>query len=207
MATITTERATSDRWDDVQHALTGGGDGASCQCIWPMLSNKDWNATTTPERTEMFRAEIDAGPPPGIIAYVDGEAAGWIRIGPRPKQARIPRTRMIAASTSEPFDDESVWAVTCFVVRREHRGIGLNGTLLDAAVEFAGESGARVIEGYPVDTGGASQRANDLFHGTLRTFLAAGFEITSEMRPGRTLVARELSLPAQPTPPTDSVEP
>jgi len=193
MATITTELATAPRWGDVQHALTGGGDGASCQCIWPVLTNKEWNATTTPQRTEMFRAEIDEGPPPGIVAYVDGEAAGWIRIGPRTRQARIPRTRIIAAATTEPFDDESVWAITCFVVRREHRGAGLNRILLDAAVEYARGSGARVIEGYPVDTGGEKQRANELFHGTLGTFLAAGFTERAELKPGRTLVALDLA--------------
>ncbi|KQR43188.1 acetyltransferase [Microbacterium sp. Leaf161] len=193
MATITTEVATTARWDDVQHALTGGGDGASCQCIWPMLSNKEWNETTTPQRTEMLRDEIDAGPPPGLIAYVDGDAAGWIRIGPRAKQQRVPRTRMIAAASAEPFDDESVWAVTCFVVRREHRGSGLNLELLRAAVDFARRSGARLIEGYPVDTQGEKKRTNDLFHGMLTTFLAAGFEERAEMKPGRTLVALELS--------------
>lgn len=193
MATITTEMATTARWDDVQHALTGGGDGASCQCLWPVLTNKDWQQTTTPERTEMFREEIDAGPPPGIIAYVDGEAAGWIRIGPRTRQARIPRTRMIAAASTEPFDDESVWAVTCFVVRREHRGTGLNAELLQAAVDYARTSGARLIEGYPVDTRGEKQRSNDLFHGTLGTFLAAGFEERVPLKPGRALVALDLS--------------
>ncbi len=192
MVTITTEVATSARWDDVQHALTGGGDGASCQCIWPMLSNKDWNDTTTPQRTEMLRDEIQAGPPPGLIAYADGEAAGWIRIGPRTTQQRVPRTRMIAAASTEPFDDESVWAVTCFVVRREHRGSGITLELLRAAVDLARRSGARLIEGYPVDTRGEKQRTNDLFHGTLTTFLAAGFEERAEMKPGRTLVALEL---------------
>jgi GNAT superfamily N-acetyltransferase len=193
MVTITTEPATTARWDDVQHALTGGGDGASCQCIWPVLSNKDWNETTTPQRTEMLRNEIETGPPPGIIAYVDGEAAGWIRIGPRTRQARIPRTRIIAAASTEPFDDETVWAVTCFVVRREHRGSGLNLELLRAAVDLARESGARLIEGYPVVTGGEEQRSNDLFHGTLGTFLEAGFTQRSELKPGRALVALELS--------------
>ena len=192
MVTITTEVATTARWDDVQRALTGGGDGASCQCLWPMLSNKDWQQTTTPQRTEMLREEIAEGPPPGLIAYVDGEAAGWIRIGPRTRQARIPRTRMIAAASDEPFDDDSVWAVTCFVVRREHRGSGLNLELLRAAVDFADTAGARVVEGYPVDTRGEKKRTNDLFHGTLGTFLAAGFTERAEMKPGRTLVAREL---------------
>lgn len=194
MVTITTEVATTDRWDDLQHALTGGGDGASCQCIWPVLRNKDWNETTLPQRTEMLRAEIDEGPPPGIIAYVDGDAAGWIRIGPRARQARIPNTRMIAAATTEPLDDESVWAVTCFVVRREYRGKGLNGELLRAAVDYARSSGARLIEGYPVDTDGAKMPSNDLYHGTAHTFLSAGFERSAELKPGRTLVTMHLSV-------------
>lgn len=193
MSTITTEVATSARWDHVQHALTGGGDGASCQCIWPMLSNKDWNQTTTAQRTEMLRDEISAGPPPGIVAYVDGDAAGWIRIGPRTRQLRIPRTRMIAAASTEPFDDGSVWAVTCFVVRREHRGIGLNTALLRAAVDLARDSGARLIEGYPVDTAGERKKTNDLFHGTVSTFRAAGFAVTAELKPGRSLMTMDIS--------------
>ncbi|WP_435745816.1 GNAT family N-acetyltransferase [Microbacterium sp. PMB16] len=191
MPTITTEVATTARWDDVQRALTGGGDGASCQCIWPLLRNKDWNETTTPQRTEMLRAEIDEGPPPGIIAYVDGEAAGWIRLGPRTKQGRLPHTRIIAAATEQPFDDESVWAVTCFVVRREHRGKGLNGELLRAGVDYARESGARLIEGYAVDAA-ENHSVNDLYHGVLSTFLSAGFTKTAELKPGRTLVTMEL---------------
>ena len=193
MVTITTEVATLDRWDDVQHSLTGGGDGRSCQCVWPVLTNKDWNATTTPERERLFKEEIAAGPPPGLVAYVDGEAAGWVRIGPRTAQARLPRTRAIAAATTEPFDDPTVWAVTCFVVRREHRGAGLNAVLLKAAVEYARASGARVIEGYPVDTAGEKQRSNELFHGALSTFLSAGFQEAAPLSSGRALVTLELA--------------
>ncbi|MFS0854407.1 GNAT family N-acetyltransferase [Microbacterium sp. 179-I 3D4 NHS] len=193
MTTITTEVATIARWDDVQHALTGGGDGASCQCIWPMLRDKDWARTTTPQRTEMFKEEVVAGPPPGLVAYVDGVAAGWVRIGPRPRQQRITHTRTILSATAEPLDDDSVWAVTCFVVRREYRGTGLNAELLAAAVDYARGSGARVIEAYPVDTAGEKQSSNDLFHGTLGTFLSAGFRARGELKPGRPLVVLDLA--------------
>ena len=129
---------------------------------------------------------------PGLIVYVDGQAAGWIRIGPRTRQARIPHTRMIAAASPEPLDDDSVWAVTCFVVRREHRGTGLNRELLRAAVDYARDSGARLIEGYPVDTSGTTMPSNELYHGTLSTFLAAGFEQRAPLKPGRALVALDL---------------
>lgn len=192
MATITTERATITRWDDVQHSLSGGGDGRSCQCIWPVVSNKDWQSTDLEQRRQMLHDEISAGPPPGLVAYVDGGAAGWIRIGPRTNQTRILRTRAIAAATDEPLDDPSVWAVTCFVVRREFRGMGLNAQLLRSAVVYARESGARTIEAYPVDTSEGTHHSNDLFHGTLSTFLSHGFQQAQPLTRGRVLVVREL---------------
>jgi GNAT superfamily N-acetyltransferase len=192
MTTITTKAATPAEWDDVQRTLTGGGDGASCQCVWPVLRNKDWNATNKEQRTGMLRDEITTGPPPGIVAYVDGEAAGWIRIGPRTAQARLGYTRAIVAATQEPLDDDSVWAVTCFSVRRDHRGQGLNAALLAAAVDYARTSGARVIEGYPVDTAAMTVSSNELFHGALSTFVAAGFSVVGELRSGRPLVSLEL---------------
>lgn len=193
MVTITTQPATITRWDDVQHSLSGGGDGRSCQCIWPIVRNKVWESTTLDERRDMLHDEIAAGPPPGLVAYVDGEAAGWIRVGPRTVQQRVLHTRAIAAATDEPLDDDSVWAVTCFVVRKEHRGQGLNATLLASALDFARTSGARVIEAYPVDTSSGSHRSNDLYHGTLSTFLAAGFERGPALSARRVLVTRGLA--------------
>ena len=192
MPTITTRIASPERWEDIQHALSGGGDGRSCQCVWPVLPNKDWQNTTLDDRIALFQDEIANGRPPGLIAYVDDEAAGWIRIGPRPAQRRLARTRNIITTTREPLDDERVWAVTCFVVRKEHRGQGLNADLLDAGIHFARDSGARVIEGYPVDTGKTDVRVNDLFHGALSTFLAAGFTTVPGDKPARPLVSLAL---------------
>jgi len=189
MSTISTKAATRAEWEDVQRALTGGGDGASCQCVWPVLRNKDWNATTKEQRVGILRDEITTGPPPGIVAYVDGEAAGWIRIGPRTAQARLAYTRNIVDATQEPLDDGDVWAVTCFSVRRDQRGKGLNAALLAAAIDYARTSGARVVEGYPVDTAAVKVSSNDLFHGALSTFLTAGFSVVGELRAGRPLVS------------------
>lgn len=195
MATITIEPATTDRFDDAQHALTGGGDGASCQCAWWTLTNAEWQASSRDERKQLLHDEIAAGPPPALIAYVDGEAAGWIRVGPRTKQVRLGRTRDFTAVSEEPWDDESVWAVSCFVVRKEHRGQGLNAKLLDAAVDYAREHGARIVEGYPIDPegGGSKKSANELFRGTVSTFANAGFREVGRPKPDRAIVALDLS--------------
>ncbi|MEU1973647.1 GNAT family N-acetyltransferase [Microbacterium sp. NPDC019599] len=194
MPTVTIEPATSDRFDDAQHALTGGGDGRSCQCQWWTLTNAEWQKTSQAERQELLRHEVTAGPPPALIAYVDGEAAGWVRIGPRTSQIRIARTRIINESTREPLEDESVWAVSCFVVRKEHRGSGLTARLLAAAVDFARENGARLIEAYPVDTSESPKKpSNELYYGVLSTFRDAGFVEVARPKPDRVVVALDVT--------------
>ncbi|MFT4230952.1 MAG: GNAT family N-acetyltransferase [Microbacterium sp.] len=193
MPMVTIEPATADRFADAEHALSGGGDGASCQCQWWMLPNKDWERTTRDQREGMLRAELAAEPAPGLIAYVDGEPAAWVRVGPRTAQARLGRTRAFVAHSPEPWDDQGVWAVSCFVVRRAHRGAGLVALLLDAAVAFAREHGARVIEAYPTDTAIAPSRPNDLFVGVLSVFESAGFREVARPKPQRTIVALDLA--------------
>ncbi|WP_456284910.1 GNAT family N-acetyltransferase [Microbacterium sp. JZ101] len=193
MAEITTAPATTAQWYDVQSALTGGGDGRSCQCMWPVLPNKEWQTTSVDERERMLRDEIDAGPPPGLVAYADGRAAGWVRVGPRPAQRRVLRSRIVKSGTQEPLEDDGVWAITCFSIRREHRGQGITRALLDAAVDYARRNGARVLEAYPIDTGsGRETRSNDLYVGALSTFTNAGFEVIAHPTPSRAVVALRL---------------
>ena len=194
MANITIEPATADRFDDAQHALSGGGDGHGCQCQWWMITNAEWQKTSQEQRESLLRDEIEAGPPPALIAYVDGEAAGWVRIGPRTKQVRIGRTRNFTDASQEPWDDESVWSVSCFVVRKEHRQQGLNAKLLDAAIDYARTSGARVIEAYPLDLdAGKKIPVNDLFHGVLSTFEEAGFREVARPKPHLAIVSLDLA--------------
>lgn len=193
MPEITIAAATADRFADAEHALTGGGDGASCWCQWWMMRAKDFEATTNEERHEMLRRDLTAPIPSGLVAYVDGAPAAWVKVSSRPDQPRLALTRNFQRSP-EPFDDRSVWAVTCFAIRREHRGLGLSARLLDAAVDHARSHGARIVEAYPVDTDAAAKTSsNDLYHGALSTFLAAGFVETARPTPTRPIVALTLA--------------
>lgn len=192
MSTITIEPASPDRFDDVELALTGGGDGTGCQCQWWTISNADFQAASTDERERMLRREVADGPPPGLIAYVDGEAAGWVRVGPRAPMVRITRTREIVAATEHPLDDPSVWVISCFSVRREHRGNGLMPALLRAAVAHARESGATVIEGYPLDPTAAKKSSSALYRGTVSAFVDEGFRIVARPKPDRAVVSLDV---------------
>jgi GNAT superfamily N-acetyltransferase len=184
--------ADAARFADAEHALTGGGDGASCWCQWWMVAPKDFDAIPVDERRERLRRDLEHDPASALIAYVDGEAAGWVKIAPRPEQPRLARTRNVALSP-EPMDDPSVWAVTCFVVRKEHRRQGLGRRLLEAAIAHARKHGARLVEGYPIDTSIKRTSPNELYHGALSTFLTAGFTEVARPTPTRPIMSLALA--------------
>ena len=189
-ARITVTPATAAGFDAVEHALTGGGDGASCWCRWLLDTRAAFDASSLEKRRESLRDELASAPvAPALLASIDGEGAGWVRVSPRPAQPGVLRTRIVKTGSEEPGGDPAVWAVTCFVVRREHRGSGVAAALLDAAVRHAVAHGARVIEGYPVDRGERPRTTSaELWHGTVGLFARAGFEETARPTPARAVM-------------------
>jgi GNAT superfamily N-acetyltransferase len=199
MPEITIEPATSSRFDDAESALTGGGDGRACQCQWWTLTSRGFDELSESERKDLLAEEMRSSPVPGLIAYVDGVAAGWVRVGPRTRQPRLSRTRAYASGSIEDWSDPAVWAVSCFSVRKEHRGQGLNSALLSAAVEFARDNGARVVEAYPIDLAARpGTSSNELYHGALSTFLSAGFHEVARPKPHVAVVSLDVSDEARP---------
>ncbi len=188
MVEIAIRPASAGRFAEAEHALTGGGDGPGCWCQWWMLPNTEFAAASDDEKRELLRRDLTAEPASALIAYVDDEPAGWVKVAPRPAQPGLQRTRSIRSSPEAP-DDPTVWAVSCFVVRTEHRRQGLGGALLVAAVAHARAHGARVVEGYPIDTDAKKATSNELFHGALSTFLAAGFVEVARPAPSRPIVS------------------
>lgn len=193
MPTIRIEAATAAPWSDVEQTMTGGGDGASCSCQWFMIPRREFDACSSDDKRTLLRRELkDADTSPALIAYVDDSPAAWVRVGPRPSQPALTRSRIVKAS-DEPIDDTDVWAVTCFVIRREHRGQGLAKALTAAAVDHASAHGARVVEAYPIDTDERKTSNNELFHGSVSLFTAAGFREVARPTSARAVMALDVS--------------
>jgi GNAT superfamily N-acetyltransferase len=181
------EPASAEAFALVEHALTGGGDGGSCWCRFLLGTRSAFDAASRDEKRAALRDELAAAAvAPALVATVDGAGAGWVRVAPRTAQAGVLRTRVVRGGSNEPADAADVWAVTCFVIRREHRGTGLAAALLDAAVAHAEAHGARVIEGYPVDRAARPEASSaELWHGTAGLFARAGFTETARPAPAR----------------------
>jgi GNAT superfamily N-acetyltransferase len=127
-----------------------------------------------------------------VLAYVDGEVAGWCSVAPKSTYRALVNSRTIPH-----VQDDGAWSVVCFVVRPGFRRRGLMHELLDGAVEHAHAMGATALEGYPVDPDGARVDQTSGYVGTVALFEEHGFSrvcLTAGRRGGRPrwLVRREL---------------
>ena len=138
--------ATPERWADVVTLLGGNGD-KGCWCQAPRGRAAGFGKAAPGSRRHALRSQVEHDdPPPGLLAYVDGEVAGWCGFGPRPELPRLVHSRTIPA-----IDDQPVWSIVCFNVRVGYRRQGVASALLDGVVELARRSGAPGVEAYPID--------------------------------------------------------
>jgi len=162
--------ATAERWPDVV-TLLGGNDDKGCWCQAPRGRAGGYGQAVPGTRRKMLRSQIeDDDPPPGLLAYVDGEIAGWCGFGPRPSLPRLARSRTIPK-----IDDLPVWSILCFNVRVGYRRQGVAAALLDGVIELARRSGAPGLEAYPIDPEGGRVNANFGYVGVTPMFEKAGF--------------------------------
>lgn len=175
---------TSETWPALADLFSSGGDARWCWCQFWRKPGSDWTNTTADENRDDLRALVDgAGPAPGLVALDGDRAVGWVGLGPRGAFPRLARSRTLPQL---PGDD--VWAINCFVVARSARRSGVAAALLEAAVAYARDHGAKTLEGYPVDTQGARIAPASVYTGTRAMFERAGFELaapsTSKASPG-----------------------
>lgn len=137
---------TPEIWDDFLEVMGPKGGDAGCFCMWYRLKSSEFGQNEGDRNRRMMKDIVDAGPPPGLIGYRDGIPVGWVQVGPRDQYGRLNRSRV-----TKPLDDRPAWAITCFVIPKAHRRLGVASELLAAAVEYAGQQGAELVEGYPVE--------------------------------------------------------
>jgi GNAT superfamily N-acetyltransferase len=169
VGTIDVVPATRDRWADVVTIMGGNGD-RGCWCQAPRGRAVGYGASKPGARREALHAQLVEEPPPGMLAYVDGEIAGWCGFGPRPNLPRLVRSRTIPK-----VDDLPVWSIVCFLVRVGYRRRGVAAALLDGVIDFARRAGAPGVEAYPIDPEGGRVDVGFGYVGVTPMFEKAGF--------------------------------
>jgi GNAT superfamily N-acetyltransferase len=176
---------TPDRWSDFEALFGANGACAGCWCMWPRMGQTAWMAEKGEGTKKKMRAIVKKGPPPGMLAYAGGEPVGWCGLAPREHYSRLARSKIFA-----PVDDEAVWSITCFFVRRDWRRRGVTAALLKEAVRWVGTQGGRLLEGYPFDTDGDQPDAF-VHYGLMPAFVKAGFREVARRSKHRPIVRRK----------------
>jgi GNAT superfamily N-acetyltransferase len=188
IASVSVVPANEASWADLQTVFGGRGDPHRCQCQrYKMQPGESWASVGTEELALRLREQADSGhpgsgPTAGLIAFLDDEPVGWCAVEPRSSYPRLLlKTRVPWEGRAEDKTDDLVWAVTCFVTRTGFRRRGISYALARAAVDFARNSGARAIEGYPMITSPGQEISwGELHVGSRSIFAAAGFTEVSK---------------------------
>ena len=187
MPELTIVPLTTARVADLATLFDQGGDPEWCWCTYYRVRGRSWSNSTPADNRALLGELADRALAPGLVAYSDGQAVGWVSLGPREDYERLAYSKVLA-----PIDDRPVWSIICFVVGRQSRGQGIAGALLDAAINHARASGATTLEAYPTDTDGGRVPSANLFKGTLSMFVRAGFTVVARRQANATSAPRPI---------------
>jgi len=166
------EPLTSERFEDLARLFMEGGDPKWCWCMYFRTTGPSWSTSTAKQNRENLRALTGRELAPGLVAYQDGEAVGWVSLAPREDYDRLEASKVLSR-----IDDKPVWSIVCFVVSRKRRGKGIAAALLAAAIDYARQQGASTLEAYPVSEERGRISSSEAFHGTQSMYAKAGFEV------------------------------
>lgn len=168
------EPLTPGRWGDLEELFGARGACGGCWCMWWRLPRQEFERGKGEGNRAAFRAVVEAGEEPGVLAYVGGRAVGWCAVAPRADYPALARSRVL-----KPVDERPVWSITCLFVSKPHRRRGLSEALLRAAVAHVARRGGRTVEGYPVEPQTGQQPDAFVWTGLASAFRRAGFaEVT-----------------------------
>jgi GNAT superfamily N-acetyltransferase len=134
------------------------------------LKRSEFDEKKGPGTKRALKRIVNSGEVPGLLAYANGEPIGWCSVAPRQVFPTLDRSRLL-----KPVDDEPVWSVVCFFVARPYRRQGITVELLQAAVEYAKQHGAKIVEGYPVEPHKDTIADISAYTGLVSAFRQVGF--------------------------------
>lgn len=185
-----TQPLTEANLADLDHLFSGSKVCSGCWCMYFLRTSREFEqGYGSGNRAGFAELVATAGAPVGVLAYRNGEPVGWCAIGPRSRYGRLLRSPLLGSR--DVTEDDAVWAVPCFFVRRDARGAGLTGDLLGAAVDLARGHGATAVEGLPL-AGTGPHNGMEAYVGTEAMFAGADFTVRHRPTPRRVVMRRVL---------------
>lgn len=179
---------TAARWNDLEQVFGARGcsEARRCWCMYYRVTGRGPAAAPGQSQADAnhdaLAALADLDSPAGLLGYQDGEALGWVSLGPRSDYAKLATSPVM-----KPVDDVAVWSIVCFVVPSAHRGQGVARALLRGAIAYARGRDVACLEAYPLDSDVPSAAKADWF-GSRRMFAEAGFSEIARRRADRPIM-------------------
>jgi predicted GNAT family acetyltransferase len=161
---------TPQRWNDFVKLFGERGACGGCWCMSWILTRKEYDANKGEGNKRMMKKLVDKKTEPGLLAYSGKEPIAWCAIGPRENYIRLENSRVL-----KRIDEEPVWSIPCFFIKKEFRRKGISSDILKGAIEYCKRKGVKIIEGYPVEP--YTEKMPDAFAwtGFPSSFTKAGF--------------------------------
>ena len=112
-------------WDDFVSLFTEPGIQNGCWCMYWRLRRADCQHGYGEGNKQAFKAVLESGQVPGILAYHQGQPVGWCAIAPRQDTSVLDRS-----PTLKRVDDQPVWSITCFFISKPYRRQGMTESLI-----------------------------------------------------------------------------
>jgi GNAT superfamily N-acetyltransferase len=170
MSSLNFEALTKANWPDFEKLFGPKGACAGCWCMWFRLKRSEWEALKGEGNRQAMKAIVDSGRVPGILSYQDEEPVAWCSIAPREAFPVLGRSRIL-----KPPDEQPVWSIVCLFLHKRIRRKGSASAVVRAAVEYAQQSGASMVEAYPIDTPKINYPVAFAATGFYSTYQKAGF--------------------------------
>ena len=161
---------TPERWPDFEKLFGQRGACGGCWCMLWRLKRAEYQRGKGEGNRQAMHRIVLSGQTPGVLGYIDQEPVAWCSVAPRETFSALQRSRVL-----KKVDDEPVWSITCFFIRKDHRGKGLSICMAAAAVEFVKANGGRLVEAYPVEPKKARTAPAFAWTGLASAFRKAGF--------------------------------
>jgi len=184
---LTFEPLTQRLWKDFEKLFGERGACGGCWCMTWRFNAAQYEKNKGIGNRNSMKKLVENHEPVGIIAYVNGEPAGWCAAAPRDKYVRLENSRVL-----KRIDNKPVWSITCFFIAKPFRRQGLSVELISGAVSFCRSQRAACIEAYPIEP--ADKKMPDVFAwtGFASAFVKAGFKEAARNSPTRPIMRLDL---------------
>ena len=172
-----------NKWQDFETLMGERGGCGGCWCMAWRLNAAEFKKSKGEGNKKLMKSIINKNEPAGIIAYQNDEPIGWCAFAPREKYKRLEKSRVL-----KPIDDNPVWSITCFFIKKEFRRKGLSTELLKNVIAYCKKNKIRILEGYPVVPYNNNIPAAFAWMGIPSAFEKAGFEIAARRSKSRPIM-------------------